>query len=48
MVLHFFLCCLHAEGDKVLVFDVNSTNGTFINGVDCTPMSYIEVGALAL
>lgn len=31
------------EGDKVLVIDVNSTNGTIINGHEIKAMDYVEL-----
>ncbi len=32
-----------SEGDKVLVIDVNSTNGTIINGNEIKAMDYVEL-----
>ncbi|GLC37191.1 hypothetical protein PLESTB_000989800 [Pleodorina starrii] len=34
---------LTVEGDKVLVIDVNSTNGTAINGNEIKAMDYVEL-----
>ncbi|GIL45272.1 hypothetical protein Vafri_2552 [Volvox africanus] len=34
---------LTIEGDKVLVIDVNSTNGTTINGNEIKAMDYVEL-----
>ncbi|KAG2488669.1 hypothetical protein HYH03_012830 [Edaphochlamys debaryana] len=34
---------LTVEGDKVLVIDVNSTNGTMVNGAEIKAMDYVEL-----
>ncbi|PNW75625.1 hypothetical protein CHLRE_12g534450v5 [Chlamydomonas reinhardtii] len=34
---------LTIEGDKVLVIDVNSTNGTMVNGAEIKAMDYVEL-----
>ncbi|KXZ51337.1 hypothetical protein GPECTOR_13g825 [Gonium pectorale] len=34
---------LTVEGDKLLVIDVNSTNGTMVNGSEIKAMDYVEV-----
>src|SRR5262249_6814929 len=39
-------CCLHLEGEALMVTDLNSTNGTYIDGVRLSAPAVLPVGAI--
>lgn len=36
-------CCCYTEDNKMCITDLNSTNGTVVNGQELSPMDNIEI-----